>query len=71
MQSLYIDLLDHDNAEAEAIHLGFKSGINYLKKYLKQLEKAGVNHIALNLRLNHAEIKATLKTIADEVLTEF
>lgn len=71
VQSLYVDLLDNDDAISQSIHLGFRSGVNYLVEHLKLLESAGVNHVALNLRLSSTDVKKTLHKIADKVLTEF
>ena len=71
MQSLYIDLLEKDDAPPQAIHLGFRAGIHYLRAYLKSLENIGINHVALNLRLNQADIETTLQRIADGLLPDF
>lgn len=71
MQSLYIDLVDDPNMTPEPIHLGFRTGINYLRIYLKSLEEIGMNHVALNLRFNQANIPNTLERIASELLPDF
>ncbi|MCG8492931.1 MAG: LLM class oxidoreductase [Sneathiellales bacterium] len=71
MQSLYVDLLARADADPEPIHLGFRSGITFLKSYLMKAQEIGVNHVALNLRFNHADIDDTLKRLADELLPEF
>lgn len=71
MQSLYIDLLEKADAPPQAIHLGFRAGIDYLRGYLKSLETIGINHVALNLRFNQANIETTLQRIADELLPDF
>lgn len=71
MQSLYVDLTDHDTAPPTPIHLGFRSGVAYLHSYLEALEAAGVNHVALNLRLNRAPTEETLERIADALLPRF
>ena len=70
-QSLYIDLVDDPEAAPQPIHLGFRSGVNHLRAYLKSLEEIGINHVALNLRFNQADIETTLKRLADELLPEF
>ena len=70
-QSLYIDLVDDKNAAPEPIHLGFRSGVSYLRDYLKSLEDIGVNHVAINLRFNQADSETTLKRLSDEILTSF
>ncbi len=71
MQPLYIDLLDDDNARAEPIHLGYRLGINSLRKYLQTLQEIGINHVALNLRFNEADTETTLRRLADQVLPDF
>jgi len=71
VQSLYIDLLEDPDAPAQAIHLGFRSGVNHLCSHLKSLQAIGINHVALNLRFNRANIETTLKRLADDVLPEF
>lgn len=70
-QSLYIDLLDNPDAPAKNIHLGYQCGTIFLLEHLKALERAGVNHVALNLRFNQAEIESTLKHLAQEILPHF
>jgi len=71
MQSLYIDLLDRPEAPPRPIHLGFQSGSDYLRRYLQEIRALGINHVALNLRFNGADIEATMKRLAEEVLPEF
>lgn len=68
MQSLYIDLVEDDEAPAQPIHLGFRSGITALHAHLDALEQAGVNHVALNLRFNQADITTTLERLAQQLL---
>jgi luciferase-type oxidoreductase len=71
MQSLYVDLLDEPDAPARPIHLGFQSGANALRRYLREIETLGINHVALNLRFNQNSIETTLKCLADDVLPDF
>jgi len=71
VQSLYIDLVDDPDAPPQQIHLGFRSGVNHLRTYLKSLEDIGINHVALNLRFNQAEIETTLKRLAGDILSDF
>lgn len=71
MQSLYVDLTDDADAPAQPIHLGIRSGMNYLNHYLKSLEAIGVNHVALNLRFNQADIETTMKRMAVNLLPGF
>lgn len=45
--------------------------MNFLKAYLKSLEEIGVNHVALNLRFNQADIEETLLYLSEDLLPEF
>ena len=71
MQSLYVDLLDDPDAVARPIHLGFQSGADYLRRYLEALQDAGVNHVALNLRLSSGDTETTMKRLANDILPAF
>jgi len=71
MQSLYVDLLKDPEAGPRPIHLGFASGVTFLRNYLREVQSLGINHVALNLRFNQADIETTLKRLADEVLPDF
>ena len=71
MQPLYVDLAENPDAPPQPIHLGFRLGSRHLCEYLKALEVVGVNHVAINLRFNQANIKSTLERLAQEVLGEF
>ena len=71
MQSLYVDLVAQADAPPRPIHLGFRSGTDYLRRYLSEVRDLGINHVALNLRFNGAEIEPTMQQLADEILPEF
>lgn len=71
VQSLYVDLVKDPETPPQPIHLGFRSGAQHLRAYLKSLEEIGVNHVALNLRFNRADIETTLKRLADDILPDF
>ncbi|KAI9131376.1 LLM class oxidoreductase [Acaryochloris sp. CCMEE 5410] len=71
MQPLYVDLTEDPNTRPQPIHLGFRLGVNHLRAYLQSLEQIGMNHVALNLRFNQADIETTLKRLADDILPEF
>lgn len=71
VQSLYIDLLDDPDATPQPIHLGFRLGMSHLRDYLTSLENIGINHVALNLRFNQANVEDTLKRLSDELLPDF
>ncbi len=71
MQSLYIDVVADHAAPPRPIHLGFQSGTDFLRSYLREIETLGVNHVALNLRFNQAPIDTTLEHLADTLLPDF
>jgi len=71
MQPLYVDLVNDPDTLPQPIHLGFRLGMSHLWAYLKSLEEIGVNHVALNLRFNQADIETTLKRLADDLLPDF
>jgi len=70
-QSLYIDLVEDGEPHPRPIHLGFRSGVEYLRFHLKSLEKIGINHVCINLRFNQADIEDTLRLVAREILPHF
>ncbi|WP_299988478.1 LLM class oxidoreductase [uncultured Ruegeria sp.] len=71
MQSLYVDVVSDPAAPPRPIHLGFQSGSDFLRSYLREIETLGINHVALNFRFNHALINTTLELLADTVLPDF
>ncbi len=71
MQSLYIDLVDDVDAAPVPIHLGYRLGVKHLLAYLKSIEEIGMNHVAINLRLNGANIERTLERLAQDILPDF
>lgn len=60
-----------DNYPPQAIHLGCRTGTDFLLDYLQQLTNIGVNHVALNLRFNQLDITETLHALAQKVLPHF
>ena len=70
-QSLYIDLDDNFSLSPQPIHLGYRLNTKHLVEHLKSLEKIGVNHVAINLRFNQANIEKTLEKLARDVLPHF
>ena len=71
MQSLYVDVVEDHHAQPQPIHLGFRSGIPFLASYLRDLRDNGINHVALNLRFNQANIEDTMTRLAAALLPEF
>ncbi|MEM6847922.1 MAG: LLM class oxidoreductase [Pseudomonadota bacterium] len=71
MQPLYVDIAPNPDEPPTPLHLGFRSGLTALTTYLRGLERAGVNHVALNLRFNRAPIEDTLDRLAKALLPAF
>lgn len=71
LQPLYVDLAPDPGAPPRPIHLGMRLGVRYLKSYLNGLRTIGINHVALNLRFNEADIEDTLNRLGDDLLPEF
>lgn len=71
MEPLYIDLAEDPETPPQPIHLGFRLGTRHLRAYLQSREDIGVNHVALNLRFNQADIETTLNRLADDLLSDF
>ena len=71
IQSLYVDIQATATDRSRPIHLGFQSGTTFLRGYLRELQRIGVNHVALNLRFNGADIETTMRRIARDILPEF
>lgn len=71
MQPLYIILEKNEDFKPQPIQLGFRIGANYLVEYLQEVQKIGVNHVAINLRFNSRNIETTMKELAEKVLPHF
>lgn len=71
MQPLYVILEKDDDFKPRPIQLGFRIGANYLMDYFQQIQKVGVNHVAINLRFNSRDMEATLEELAEKVLPYF
>jgi len=71
LQSLYIDLQEDDDFKPVGIHLGIRTGMNYLIEYMYKLQAIGVNHVGINLRFNTNNIENTMETLAKDLLSQF
>lgn len=71
MQPLYVILEKNDDFKPQPIQLGFRIGVNYLIEYFQEMQRIGVNHIAVNLRFNPGNIEDTLDKLAKKVLYHF
>ncbi len=71
MQSLYVDVTTDAKAKPTPIHLGFKSGTEYLNAHLKLLESNGVNHVILNLKYGSRSAEEMIEEIGEKVIPSF
>lgn len=71
MQSLYIDITRDTTSAPTPIHLGFRSGTDYLNAHLKLLESYGVNHVILNLKYGSRSAEEMIEEIGKNVLPNF
>ena len=71
MQSLYVDLTEDPNTSPRPIHLGFKSGTEYLTTHLRYLEAHGVNHVILNLKYGSRPAREMIEEIGEKVVPYF
>lgn len=71
IQSLYVDLTRNSGTKPTPIHLGFKSGAEYLLAHLKLLESYGVNHVILNLKYGSRSTEEMIEEIGEKVLPHF
>ena len=71
MQSLYVDVTIDSKRKPTPIHLGFKSGTEYLNAHLKLLESYGVNHIILNLKYGSRPAEEVIEEIGEKVIPNF
>ena len=71
MQSLYVDLTKDSKIKPTPIHLGFKSGTDYLVAHLKLLESYGVNHVILNLKYGSRSAEEMIEDIGNKIVPYF
>lgn len=71
IQSLYLDVIKDSKAKPRPIHLGFKSGTEYLNAHLKLLESYGVNHVMLNLKYGSRPANELIEEIGENVIPYF
>lgn len=71
MQSLYIDLLKDKKAMPTPIHLGFRTGLEFLVSYIKNLESHGVNHIIINLKYGSRPADIVVEELGEMLVPHF
>ena len=67
-QSLYIDLATDPSQPPTPIHLGYRLGRDALRVLLLLLRRAGVNHVALNLKYGQRPAGEVLEELSRHVL---
>lgn len=70
-QSLYIDLVDNADAQAQPIHLGYRVGRNGLISHLEALREIGVNHVLFNVKFSSRPIDDVLQELGEFVIPQF
>ncbi|MEM9260527.1 MAG: LLM class oxidoreductase [Bacteroidota bacterium] len=70
MQPLYVILEQDDDFKPRPIQLGMRTGTKYLLEYLNDLERVGVNHVAINLRFS-PNTEWSMEQLAEKVLPQF
>ena len=68
VQSLYVDLDDDAQLPPTPIRLGFRSGRQFLLRFLDALRVVGVNHVVLDFRYGSRPAAEVLEEIGIEVL---
>lgn len=67
-QSLYVDLVADPQLPPTPIHLGFKSGRQFLLRFLEASRGIGVHHVILNLKYGTRPASEVVEEIGLEVL---
>jgi luciferase-type oxidoreductase len=70
-QSLYIDLAEDPNHVPIPIHLGFRTGRNFVIEFLEALQNAGVNHVIINLKYGQRPVEEVIEELGEYVLPHF
>ncbi|WP_254525223.1 LLM class oxidoreductase [Natrinema caseinilyticum] len=60
------ELADDPAAEPEPIHQGYRAGLEWVREYVADLERLGVDHLIVGLRNDDRE--AALSRFADEII---
>jgi luciferase-type oxidoreductase len=70
-QSLYIDLAEDPNHLPIPIHLGFRTGRNFVIEFLEALQNAGVNHVIINLKYGQRPVEEVIEELGEYVVPHF
>lgn len=66
-----IDLVDDPEVSPTLIHNGHRLGRSWLMRHLERLERAGANHVLLNLKFGSRSAEAVLDELATHVVPSF
>lgn len=70
-QSIYIDLSENPNEDPSPIHLGFRTGSQFLIEYINVLKEIGVNHLGINLKYGQRPAEEVIQELGEEVVPYF
>lgn len=70
-QGFFFDLHPDADFAPQVIHSGMRAGRNYVVAHLGELEKLGVNHVALNLKASQRPAEEVMQELAEYVLPHF
>lgn len=71
LQGMNFDLAENPNEHARKIHSGYRMGRNALIQFLKEDERIGVSHMALNLKYGSRPADEVMEELAEFVLPHF
>ncbi|GAB6861978.1 LLM class oxidoreductase [Haloplanus litoreus] len=63
-----VALADDPTADPEHLHLGYRAGVDWFRRYFRRLEDYGLDHVIVSLQAD--EPKRAMTTFATEVLDE-
>jgi hypothetical protein len=66
-----IDLVADPDVSPTLIHNGHRLGRSWLMRHLERLERAGANHVLLNLKFGSRSADAVLEELATHVVPSF
>ncbi|WP_369991864.1 LLM class oxidoreductase [Pseudomonas xanthosomatis] len=71
LQGMNFDLAENPNELPKKIHSGYRMGRNALIQFLREDEKIGVSHMALNLKYGSRPAAEVMEELAEFVLPHF
>ncbi|WP_254531713.1 LLM class oxidoreductase [Natrinema gelatinilyticum] len=65
--AVQLELADDPAEEPEPIHQGYRAGLEWIREYIADLERLGVDHVIVGIRNDDRE--AALSRFADEIIS--